>query len=107
MPSSAGKKKSDAPGGGASAVRDRRWKHSDESTHKVPTRNSCVLTSYLIVHLLGPSRVFFFNDTATTENYTLSLHDALPILHVMTIIEMKTKTKTNIIMNIMNQYYMK
>src|SRR5687768_18059626 len=23
---------------------------------------------------------FFFNDTATTENYTLSLHDALPIL---------------------------
>src|SRR5215217_1223720 len=27
---------------------------------------------------------FFFNDTATTEIYTLSLHDALPILwHVM------------------------
>src|SRR2546422_4516937 len=29
--------------------------------------------------------VFFFNDTATTEIYTLSLHDALPIcgcLHV-------------------------
>src|SRR3712207_8616429 len=25
---------------------------------------------------------FFFNDTATTEIYTLSLHDALPILHV-------------------------
>src|SRR5258708_30142108 len=24
---------------------------------------------------------FFFNDTATTEIYTLSLHDALPILH--------------------------
>ena len=23
--------------------------------------------------------VFFFNDTATTEIYTLSLHDALPI----------------------------
>ena len=23
---------------------------------------------------------FFFNDTATTEIYTLSLHDALPIL---------------------------
>src|SRR3712207_8303619 len=23
----------------------------------------------------------FFNDTATTEIYTLSLHDALPILH--------------------------
>src|SRR2546430_12453659 len=27
--------------------------------------------------------LFFFNDTATTEIYTLSLHDALPIcLHV-------------------------
>src|SRR3712207_9212521 len=25
------------------------------------------------------SRIFFFNDTATTEIYTLSLHDALPI----------------------------
>src|SRR5258708_31140551 len=25
------------------------------------------------------SDVFFFNDTATTEIYTLSLHDALPI----------------------------
>src|SRR5258708_9316450 len=28
--------------------------------------------------LRSPS-VFFFNDTATTEIYTLSLHDALPI----------------------------
>src|SRR2546422_1772317 len=26
------------------------------------------------------SCAFFFNDTATTEIYTLSLHDALPIL---------------------------
>src|SRR3712207_7771841 len=25
---------------------------------------------------------FFFNDTATTEIYTLSLHDALPIFNV-------------------------
>src|SRR3712207_7703187 len=25
---------------------------------------------------------FFFNDTATTEIYTLSLHDALPILAI-------------------------
>src|SRR5258708_27215300 len=28
---------------------------------------------------LCPSLLFFFNDTATTEIYTLSLHDALPI----------------------------
>src|SRR3712207_7093896 len=26
--------------------------------------------------------VFFFNDTATTEIYTLSLHDALPIFRL-------------------------
>src|SRR2546427_11974561 len=28
---------------------------------------------------LAYRRFFFFNDTATTEIYTLSLHDALPI----------------------------
>src|SRR2546430_11453617 len=28
----------------------------------------------------SPFTFFFFNDTATTEIYTLSLHDALPIL---------------------------
>src|SRR5260370_34057303 len=28
---------------------------------------------------------FFFNDTATTEIYTLSLHDALPILLLHTL----------------------
>src|SRR3989442_7466376 len=28
---------------------------------------------------IAPSSCFFFNDTATTEIYTLSLHDALPI----------------------------
>src|SRR3712207_8761372 len=28
--------------------------------------------------------LFFFNDTATTEIYTLSLHDALPISTVVT-----------------------
>src|SRR2546430_16746748 len=27
------------------------------------------------------SLIFFFNDTATTEIYTLSLHDALPIFN--------------------------
>src|SRR2546426_10613085 len=32
-----------------------------------------------ILCLLSISFFFFFNDTATTEIYTLSLHDALPI----------------------------
>ena len=30
---------------------------------------------------------FFFNDTATTEIYTLSLHDALPILEELEMID--------------------
>src|SRR5258708_14260400 len=35
------------------------------------------LNDYL--HIPHTSLFFFFNDTATTEIYTLSLHDALPI----------------------------
>src|SRR2546426_8739845 len=31
------------------------------------------------MHTLDLFLLFFFNDTATTEIYTLSLHDALPI----------------------------
>src|SRR5256885_1710488 len=45
-------------------------------------RCSCCGCSYLIVHTHVTSHLFFFfffNDTATTEIYTLSLHDALPI----------------------------
>src|SRR5215203_1459631 len=33
----------------------------------------------VILDLKYQALVFFFNDTATTEIYTLSLHDALPI----------------------------
>src|SRR5256885_10156297 len=33
----------------------------------------------LVLYCLFFSFFFFFNDTATTEIYTLSLHDALPI----------------------------
>src|SRR3712207_8433927 len=42
---------------------------------------------YLLYYSLYPAIFtlivifFFFNDTATTEIYTLSLHDALPISH--------------------------
>src|SRR5258708_39572529 len=32
-----------------------------------------------MIRYLPISSFFFFNDTATTEIYTLSLHDALPI----------------------------
>src|SRR5215510_15878992 len=38
------------------------------------------LNSFFSVHSLALlCSFFFFNDTATTEIYTLSLHDALPI----------------------------
>src|ERR1022692_5094373 len=36
-------------------------------------RSSITFSTYIVCS------VFFFNDTATTEIYTLSLHDALPI----------------------------
>src|SRR5574340_408675 len=35
--------------------------------------------SYAVFCLKKKKIFFFFNDTATTEIYTLSLHDALPI----------------------------
>src|SRR4029434_5425323 len=38
-----------------------------------PRRRACTC------HLTYMHTLFFFNDTATTEIYTLSLHDALPI----------------------------
>src|SRR3712207_6910140 len=37
---------------------------------------------------------FFFNDTATTEIYTLSLHDALPILVSWSCISVKLTAST-------------
>src|SRR3989338_6672493 len=44
-----------------------KWTRSEEHTSELQSH----------FHLLFP--LFFFNDTATTEIYTLSLHDALPI----------------------------
>src|SRR2546430_6644568 len=38
-----------------------------------------LLSVFLVIHSTRNSFFFFFNDTATTEIYTLSLHDALPI----------------------------
>src|SRR5438045_9314280 len=40
----------------------------------------CCAVFYLLLCIMYTSSpFFFFNDTATTEIYTLSLHDALPI----------------------------
>src|SRR2546422_9962081 len=37
------------------------------------------LLAFVTFAFTSHSSFFFFNDTATTEIYTLSLHDALPI----------------------------
>src|SRR3712207_9488768 len=43
------------------------------------------MKSSLLLMLLD-LKILFFNDTATTEIYTLSLHDALPILDSMLVL---------------------
>src|SRR2546426_7014232 len=42
----------------------------------------------------SPSFFFFFNDTATTEIYTLSLHDALPISNVRGALTRSARTRS-------------
>src|SRR2546426_11754120 len=44
------------------------------------THYDCLYSQYLYIVVC---LYFFFNDTATTEIYTLSLHDALPILEAI------------------------
>src|SRR2546425_13339567 len=43
------------------------------------TRLHLLNVAFLLFRLYSFFFFFFFNDTATTEIYTLSLHDALPI----------------------------
>src|SRR5258708_35670600 len=53
--------------------------------HETPTSLPSILVVACVRHVAIRVRLpltsffFFFNDTATTEIYTLSLHDALPI----------------------------
>src|SRR2546427_8261857 len=51
--------------------------HMGLSSYTTPSTVS--LTCSIIIQPPPTSFFFFFNDTATTEIYTLSLHDALPI----------------------------
>src|SRR3712207_7541701 len=48
----------------------------------------CVLYNVILASFLI---FFFFNDTATTEIYTLSLHDALPIFDAFTFVFRETE----------------
>src|SRR5438105_8224785 len=43
---------------------------------------------------------FFFNDTATTEIYTLSLHDALPILTLATAVDYRWSVQPQVLVPI-------
>src|ERR1039457_3492311 len=45
--------------------------------HRV--QSDCEISAHMLLHQLPVPLFFFFNDTATTEIYPLSLHDALPI----------------------------
>src|SRR3712207_4980033 len=55
---------------------DREDAKARRRTRRMKDRKSTRLNSS---HANISYSVFFFNDTATTEIYTLSLHDALPI----------------------------
>src|SRR5258708_3678217 len=53
--------------------------HADQLSSAGVTWRNRTSSSMSYAALSEPPRSFFFNDTATTEIYTLSLHDALPI----------------------------
>src|SRR6266496_835750 len=67
MPSSARQKKI-SPSSGRTPKRGRESFAQPSSTRRYPCESFAAIQS-----------CFSFNDTATTEIYTLSLHDALPI----------------------------
>src|SRR3990172_6789038 len=68
----------------AAGLADHLWTPTELFNFKVPLprwqpdRKSTRLNSS---HVYISYSIFFFNDTATTEIYTLSLHDALPICY--------------------------
>ena len=59
----------------SSGTKRQKWEtftRSEEHTSELQSRNSIPYAVFCL-------KKSFFNDTATTEIYTLSLHDALPI----------------------------
>src|ERR1051326_5055149 len=65
--------------GGLPRQRSQRRPGSLQDSSAFGVSRSEEHTSELQSHSFISYAVFFFNDTATTEIYTLSLHDALPI----------------------------
>src|SRR2546422_6546280 len=58
--------------------------------------SSTVSPEISLVRPPRPSFLFFFNDTATTEIYTLSLHDALPILNAVPVFPRSAPAATSL-----------
>src|SRR3990167_1215915 len=63
---------------GRSAASARGRDRSEEHTSELQSQSN-LACRLLLEKKKYLYKVFFFNDTATTEIYTLSLHDALPI----------------------------
>src|SRR2546430_4346119 len=55
---------------------------NSNSTILITSNTQSRLHSIILASFISRCIFFFFNDTATTEIYTLSLHDALPIFQV-------------------------
>src|SRR6478609_6828541 len=64
-----------------STRRPRRSKRNPVSDRRILPGHAWARASRVacLPHASDGQACFFFNDTATTEIYTLSLHDALPI----------------------------
>src|SRR2546430_289032 len=63
----------------AEEVVDRKSTRLNSSHSQISYAVFCLKKKKTVNIYLHPISFFFFNDTATTEIYTLSLHDALPI----------------------------
>src|SRR5438034_8454706 len=55
------------------------------------------LLTFLVYQLHILICIFFINDTATTDIYTLSLHDALPIFSLVAVGGKRTSARVNIV----------
>src|SRR4030067_972637 len=84
MPSSACKKNArNSRAFWALLERDREWPWSAGPRDAVPEAPARHRAPPRSPRAVLPPPFFFFNDTATNEIYTLSLHDALPILRAV------------------------
>src|SRR6266404_1847512 len=62
-------------------LKNTKWNNSQSNycVSEVCTRSHRLVSKEQREYFVLSFLIFFFNDTATTEIYTLSLHDALPI----------------------------